>query len=127
MGFGFGGFIGDVFDTIKDTVYDVPIVGDIAKGTGNVLEETYEFATGLDTKREAEKQAEEIKKQYEEQMAEIQANRRAAIAKRRREAIASNILQAVSEADRATNTAISSPKFGNAIPSIGNSIDMSQG
>jgi hypothetical protein len=60
-------------------------------------------------------------------MAEIQANRRAAIAKRRREAIASNILQAVSEADRATNTAISSPKFGNAIPSIGNSIDMSQG
>lgn len=122
-----GGFIGDVFDTIKDIVYDVPIVGDIAKGTGNVLEETYEFATGLDTKREAEKQAKEIQKQYEEQMAEIEANRRAAIAKRRREAIASNILQAVSEADRATNTAVSSPKFGNAIPSIGNSIDMSQG
>lgn len=115
------GVVGKIFKGVGD------IVGDIVGGIGDVFEETYEFATGLDTKREAEKQAKEIQKQYDEQMAEIEADRRAAIAKRRREAIASNILQAVSEADRATNTAISSPKFGNAIPSIGNSIDMSQG
>jgi hypothetical protein len=51
------GVVGKIFKGVGD------IVGDIVGGIGDIFEETYEFATGLDTKREAEKQAAEIKKQ----------------------------------------------------------------